>query len=144
MTKASRVSILWVLLLAALAVIALYPWETTVAPEWRVRIVDQSGIPLRTTGVREVWRHYSVESRGHEEDSMTDQEGYVTFPKRTIRTVLVARLIKPMINALSPHHSSGPGASVIVLAPEYITWSNNDYTPGQPLPSEVVVRKNSP
>lgn len=40
-------------LLVALAVVAFYPWESIVVPEWRVRIVDQSGSPLRNTGVRE-------------------------------------------------------------------------------------------
>ena|SRR6266550_3106917 len=143
MANVSGRRILLIPLMAALIVVALYPWETTVAPEWRVRIVDQSGAPLRNTGVREVWRHYSIESQGHEEDLMTDQEGYVTFPKRTIRALLAVRIIKPIINALNPHHSSGPGASVIVLAPDYDTWSNNDYTPGQPLPNEVVVKKGN-
>jgi len=129
-------------LLVALAVVALYPWESIVVPEWRVRIVDQSGSPLRNTGVREGWQHYSLESRGHEEDLLTDTEGYVTFPRRTIRSPLAVRIVRPIINALNPHHSSGPIASVIVLAPDYIEWSNNATLPGQPLPQEIVVKKN--
>lgn len=139
--KIGRRGIVLILLVAVLAVIVLYPWETTVVPAWRVRIVDQGGAPLRNTGVRETWQHYSIESRGHEEDLLTDQEGYVTFPKRTIRAGLATRTIRSMINALNPHHSSGPGASVIVLASGYDTWSNNATLPGQPLPSEVVVKK---
>jgi hypothetical protein len=142
MPGASRGKVLLIPLLALLAVVALYPWETNVVPEWRVRIVDQSGTPLAHTGVREVWRHYSIESRGHEEDLRTDQNGYVTFPKRTIRAALAARIIRSLIHALTPHDSSGPVASVIVLAPEYDTWSHNASVPGEPLPKEIVVKKN--
>ena len=131
-----------ILFLAVLGVIALYPWKTTVVPEWRVRIIDQGGSPLSNTAVRESWQHYSIESRHHEEDLLTDREGYVTFPKRTIRAPLAVRIIRPMINALNPHHSSGPVASIIVLAPDYIEWSNNATLPDQPLPKQIIVKKN--
>lgn len=131
-----------ILLLAVLALIALYPWKTTIVPEWQVRIVDEEGIPLRNTGVREVWQHSSVEARSHEEDRVTDNEGYVTFPQRTIRSPLAIRILRPTINAINPHYSSGPHAYLIVLAPDYDTWSNQFALPGRPLPKEVVVKKN--
>jgi hypothetical protein len=142
MTGFGRKRLLLILLFTGLGVIALYPWETPVVPQWKVRIVDQSGVPLANTGVREIWQHYSIESRGHEQDSMTDNEGYVTFPERTVRASLAVRIIRPIVNALNPHHGSGPDAFVIVLAAEYDTWSNNSALPGQPLPKEIVVKKN--
>ena len=129
--------------LATLAAIALYPFETTVVPEWRVRIVDQAGSPLGNTSVKEVWQHYSIESRDHEEDLLTDGDGNVTFPKRTIRAPLAVRIVRGSINRLNPHGSSGPAAYVITLAPGYDMWRNNFYIPGQPLPTEVIVRKVS-
>jgi hypothetical protein len=122
--------------------ILLYPWKTTVVPEWRVRIVDQSGAPLANTGVREVWQHSSVEARSHEEDRVTDNEGYVTFPQRTIRSPLAIRILRPTINAINPHYSSGPHAYLIVLAPDYDTWSDQFALPGRPLPKEVLVKKS--
>lgn len=136
--------VLLVLLLGVLAVVALYPLETTVVPEWRVRIVDQAGAPLRNTGIREVWKHYSIESESHEQDSLTDNDGFVKFPRRTVRAGLAVRIVKSLINALNPHGSSGPGAYLITLAPGYDTWSNDFYIPGQPLPGEVVVKKANP
>ena len=138
-----RKKLLLILASTGLGLIALYPWKTTVVPEWKVRIVDQSGAPLRNTGVREVWQHYSIESKSHKQDLLTDKEGYVTFPERTIRSPLAVRIIRPIIKALNPHHSSGPDAFVIVLAAEYDTWSNNSAIPGQPLPKEVSVKRNS-
>ncbi len=142
MTGFGRKRLLLILLFTAVGVIALYPWKTTVVPQWKVRIVDQSGVPLANTGVREIWQHYSIESRGHEQDLMTDNEGYVTFPERTVRASLAVRIIRPIVSALNPHHGSGPDAFVIALAAEYDTWSNNSALPGQPLPREIVVKKN--
>lgn len=133
--------ILLPLLFGALAVVALYPLETTVVPEWRVRIVDEAGAPLRNTGIREVWKHYSIESESHEQDLLTDNDGYVTFPKRTIQAGLAFRIVKSAINALNPHGSSGPGAYLITLAPGYDTWRDDFYIPGQPLPTEMIVTK---
>ncbi len=54
--------------LGAMALLWLYPFKTTVVPEWRVRIVDEAGNPLRTTRVRELWQRYTIESASHEED----------------------------------------------------------------------------
>jgi hypothetical protein len=33
--------------LGVIAVILLYPFETTVVPEWKTKIVDESGNPMR-------------------------------------------------------------------------------------------------
>ena len=123
-------------------VIVLYPWKTTVVPEWRVKIIEQSGAPVRDTAVREVWHHSSLESASHQEELITDKDGYVTFPRRTIRVPLVVRAFRPMVNALNPHGSSGPFAVVIVLPVEYDTWSNNAFLRGKPLPKEIIVKKN--
>jgi hypothetical protein len=131
------------LFIAIVAVITLYPFETTVVPEWRVRVVEQAGTPLRNVMVKEVWEHYSVESQSHEQDLPTDADGYVTFPKRTIRASLAVRIIGRSINTLNPHGSSGPGAYLVILARGYDSWSNDFYIPGQPLPTEVVVTKAS-
>ena len=129
--------------IACLAVLLLFPLETTVVPEWKVRVVDEGGAPLRNSGIREVWQHYSIESKDHEQDLLTDSDGHVTFPKRTIRAPLLARIGKAAVNGLNPHGSSGPAAYIITLAPGYDAWKNDFYIPGQPLPKEVIVKKSS-
>ncbi len=92
---------IFVLVIGLVVVVSLYPLETIVVPEWRVRIVDEAGTPLRNSGVREVWQHYSIESKDHEEDPLTDNDGYVTFPKRTLRAPLAARIVNGTINTQS-------------------------------------------
>ena len=62
--------------LGAMALLSLYPFKSTLVPDWKVRIVDEAGNPLRTTRVREVWQHYTIESASHEEDLITDGDGY--------------------------------------------------------------------
>jgi len=98
---------------------------------------------LRNSGIREVWQHYSIESKDHEQDLLTDSDGHVTFPKRTIRAPLLARIGKAAVNGLNPHGSSGPAAYIITLALGYDAWKNDFYIPGQPLPKEVIVKKSS-
>lgn len=142
MRNLKRRKAILVVLLAIVSVVALYPLKTTVVPEWRVRIVDESGAPLKSTAVREVWQHYDIESKGHRQDFITDNQGYVTFPERTVRGALAVRVIRRMITFIFPHQSSGPDAFVVILAPDYDSWSNNSALPGQPLPKEIVVKKN--
>lgn len=131
-----------VALLVILSVVALYPLKTTVVPEWKVRIVDESGAPLKSTAVREVWQHYDIESKAHRQELITDNQGYVTFPEQTVRGPLAIRVVRRLINSIVPHQSSGPDAFVVVLAPDYDTWSSNSALPGQPLPKEIVVKKS--
>jgi hypothetical protein len=130
----------WVIVCVLLAVFLLYPFETTVVPQWRIRVVDESGNPVRGVGVNEGWRHYSIERSRHEQSLVTDDEGYVTFPRRTVRAGLLVRAVGSMIAALNPHGRSGPHAFLDVLGP-YSSRSSTDYSPQDPLPSTVVVRR---
>jgi hypothetical protein len=122
--RITRLKIL-VIFLGLVVIAVLYPFEVTVVPAWRMRIVDEKGVPLTNSMVREVWMHYSIETRGHEEDSRTDNDGYVSFPERTIRAPLLQRLVRTTLNKLNPHGSLGPVAYIICLAPGYDSWQND-------------------
>lgn len=126
-----------------MALLLLYPFETTVVPEWRLRIVDEEGNAIRMTAVKEVWQHSTIESASHEEDSITDNDGYVTFPRRTVRGSLLVRIGTPIVHVLDVHASFGPIAYVLV--PDYPDGSfqeyNHIYFPGQPLPTQVVIKR---
>ena len=37
------------------------PFPTTVVPEWKVRVVNEVGEPIKSLGVRQHWQNYSVE-----------------------------------------------------------------------------------
>lgn len=138
-----RKLLLRVLALLGLIVLLIYPFETTVVPEWKIRIVDEAGDPLRVTRVREVWQHYTIESASHEEDLITDGDGYVTFPRPTVRGSLLVRIGVPIVNGLNVHASFGPSAWVLVLgySPDIFLEDNNIYFPGQPLPTRLVLKR---
>jgi hypothetical protein len=140
MTKQKKLAFFSIAVVAVVAL--LYPWKTTVVPEWKLQVVDVNGVPIGRIGVRQVWQHYDIESQGHREDRTTDDNGYVSFPERTARGPLVVRMVRAVINRF-PHQSSGADAFLVVLSSEYDTWRNNSAVPGQPLPKQmVVVKKN--
>jgi hypothetical protein len=116
--------------------LVIYPFESTVVPQWKMRVIDESGNAVRGVGVKEGWRHYSVETRRHEESLITDNEGYVTFPRRKVRAGLLVRAVGRMITALNPHGRSGPHAFADVMG----SYSGTaDYSPGKPLPTTLIV-----
>jgi hypothetical protein len=51
--------------------------------------------------VRQIWQHYSLEARGHEQDLNTDEDGRVVFPVRTIRASVLKRTLHPFCNFLT-------------------------------------------
>lgn len=125
-----------------LAALLLYPFETTVVPEWKVRVVDELGKPMIGMAVREGWEHSSIESHRHEQDLTTDTEGSVTLPRRTIRANLLWRIAGGAVVTVVPHQPSGPRFFFYPLGP-YTTLTGTDYLPNDPLPSTIVVRRLS-
>lgn len=49
--------------LTGVSLILLLPYKTTVVPEWKIRVIDETGRPFAGAIVRQVWDHYSCESR---------------------------------------------------------------------------------
>jgi hypothetical protein len=133
--------ILWISL-ALVATLALYPFETTVVPQWKVRVTTESGNPVRGLSIREVWSHYSLESHDHEEDVPTDADGYATFSRRTIAASLLMRTVRTVISKLNLHGSSGPAAYLLVIGDYKAAADEPYYVPGRPLATEIVVRSS--
>lgn len=98
--------------IACLVVLLFYPFDTTVVPEWKLRVVDQTGQRLRGNRVRESWCHYTLETQDHEEELFTDADGYVQFPRRAIRTNLITWAGKFLVRLPNVHSSYGPIAFI--------------------------------
>lgn len=119
----------------------LFPYESTVVPEWRVRAVNDQRAPLMNVTVTQYWRHMTIEPDDHRADAMTDNQGYVTFPRRTVRGSLLRRVFESLRNRLDLHGTdSGPHSYLIVSGDMNSTTDNSDYRPGKPLPQEIVRR----
>jgi hypothetical protein len=116
-----------------------YPFESTVVPKWKLRVIDQTGRPLSGNRIRESWCHYTLETNCHEEELQTDSLGYVEFPRRTIRMNLFSRVANAARRIINVHSSFGPSASVYYLGDYRLVSDEPWYMPGRPLESEIVV-----
>jgi hypothetical protein len=87
-----RFRIILIAPLALFLVTFFYPFQTTIVPQWNLRVVDGSSAPIREINVTEHWQHYLLESDGHEEARTTNQDGQVSFVARTIRASVARRL----------------------------------------------------
>lgn len=99
-----------------------YPFQTTIVPEWSLRVVDEEGAVVRDVNVTEHWQHFLLESASHEDVRRVGENGVVSFPERTIRSSLVSRGLATIgrIKRDGWRARRSPAASVVV-------WGNPGY-----------------
>ena len=131
--------------LALATTLLLYPFETVVVPEWKIQVLDESGNSVNDVPVSESWSDYSVESHDHTEGLSTAADGYVTFPRRTVKANLLVRIAKKALIVMVPHQGEGhPTAYILVLGHFKPVTNEPYYVPGRPLASQIIVlRPNS-
>lgn len=145
MRRPKSKAVLYLASLVFVACVLFYPFKITVVPVWRVQVVDTSGTAVEDMPVGQDWRHYSFEQESHWDESITDENGFVTFPERVLRASVGRRLInlRPANLPGFPHAGSGPHSFILVLAgPDYLNDSAT-YKGGQPPPSRVILRRMS-
>lgn len=127
--------------LILLLAIFIYPFKTTVVPDWHLRVVDETGAPVRAINVTEHWQHYLLESSGHEEQKRTGEDGRVNFPDRAIRASLLRRFQATLtrLDKTGTKARSEPYASVVVWGSKLHATAVAVYREDQALPSEIVV-----
>lgn len=134
----------WPYLLAFLgcaALILLFPFKITVVPEWRVRVLDDTGKPFAKVKVVQIWNHHSLDVVGHDEQ-WTDDNGYVLFPERTTRAGLLYRGWR---SGRAAWKTPGPGgteirATVWAATPKTVS-DFLEYKPDEPLPTQIILRR---
>ena len=101
---------------ALLAITCLIPQRYLASRDWKVKVSDPSGNPLRNVTVRLSFENYSVEDTSHEEDQLTDANGYVHFSERRRWTMLLLRAFYTLKSASALVHASfGPHAYVFAF-----------------------------
>ena len=134
------------IIIIAIIIIMIVPFPTTIVPSWRLQVVEDSGKFCPNKEVTETWAHYSIYigSGGFSSQTLlTDNEGYVDFPGRTVWAPLVWRIVGAVIaNALSLAHGSvGPHASVYTTGLKDVAWIS--FKPNEPLPEKMIVSQCS-
>jgi hypothetical protein len=124
-------------------IILLYPFQSTIVPRWRIRILDESGEQVSGINVTQHWQHYLIESEGHEEARKTDANGVVDFPARTVRAGLITRLVDAAMNLISQGRAAkfGPYGSLVVWGSRDFETAVATYQPGTPPQPEVIVHR---
>jgi hypothetical protein len=137
----SRLVFIIVLIVAPAVIGSAFPFESSVVPSWKIRVVDESGKPYARMKVSQAWKHYSLELEDGEnmESLWTDDAGYVEFPERTLKLSLLSRtLLTSLTYALTLLHSStGISADVAATGPQ--GYKSVEYVPGKPPPKQLVL-----
>lgn len=118
-----------------------YPFQTTIVPEWSLKVVDEEGAVVRDVNVTEHWQHFLLESASHEDARRVGENGAVNFPERNIRASLVSRGFATLgrIKRDGWRARRSPAASVVVWGnPDYAT-TVEIYLPSTPPQSHVMV-----
>jgi hypothetical protein len=128
--------------LVLLLVVFVYPFKTTVVPEWNLTVVDDGGTSVGEINVTEHWQHYLLESAAHEESRRTSQDGFVSFPARAIRASLLGRgwATISRIKQDGRRARRMPVASIVVWGSKYYATTVAVYTPNEPPQSHIVVQ----
>ncbi|MBZ5525948.1 MAG: hypothetical protein LAP21_27300 [Acidobacteriia bacterium] len=118
--------------LIAMLFLGLWSRTTPATPRWEVWVVDENGHTLKGMTVRLSWRNYSAEKQGHEEDRITDKNGYVVFPARTLKASRSRRAAETADSARAGVHASfGPHASVYAFGQGREGYATTDGPNGQ-------------
>jgi hypothetical protein len=126
----------WIVII--LGVTLLYPIESTVLPRQNVLVVTQDWRPIQGVTVRQIWQHYSLESRGHEQDLTTDQSGRVVFPARTVRASVLWRTLRPFWNTIRQGVHASFGVHTDLFTLDGVTERRIGDTKVEARPQEVV------
>lgn len=134
-----RRKLFWVTLVLAILV-AVSPYESTIVPAWKLRVVDETGTPYVGKQVNQTWKHYSLDKDPgtNIESRYTDSNGYVAFPERTIKASLLSRVVRSVYSAAMTlaHGGYGVHAYVSALGPQ--GYESVNYSPNQ-LPTQMIL-----
>jgi len=114
-----------VILFCGLTVVALalLPRTVLVAPQWQVRILDESGQPIVGAYVSETWSHYLYLADHYDASGQMVQtstpDGLANFAQQEVHTralVQVGTFVIDRALSVLPHGSGGEHASIFAWA----------------------------
>jgi hypothetical protein len=121
----------------------LYPFKTTIVPQWRIHVLDETGAPVRAISVTEHWQHYTLEAQGREEILKTDETGWVDFPERTVRGNVISRLAGTIQSFVrrGANGRLGPYASIVVWGSRNYETAVAVFQPEMSPQTEIVIHR---
>lgn len=134
-------------LIVGIIVLLFIPFETTLVPEWKLRVINENGNPYKGKIIREMCYNYTlgISPCSEANDSMqrTDENGYVIFPERKIDASLFFRVTRSIFNfvMLIAHGSYGVDIYVDSSGPQ--GYKTLEYKSNEPLPEKFILPSES-
>lgn len=122
--------------------LSFIPFPTTVAPEWKLKVINENGEPFKNQIVRQFCENYTLGvSPCDSEDSLkrTDENGYVSFPERKIWMSFSMRIIRSFFNYLMLIAHGSVGTKVFLDSSGPNGYKTLEYDSWKPLPKEFIL-----
>ena len=106
------------IIVVLIGIFLFYPVETSSVPEWKLQVVDSENNSIPDLKIRQTW---NISGEQNEEDLVTDENGFVTFPKRVKHSpgliVLLQETFSKINYYVMPHGASDcPCSSVFPVS----------------------------
>lgn len=123
-----------------------------VVPEVTLKVVDEEKNPMPSITVTQSWMHYSFESsssvykENHNDKSVSDENGLVTFSEKNISislfTFILGKMAEMMHKIIPAHSSVGPSSPFFVADYDTVNvpWCYPKCPNGK-FPKEIIVRR---
>ncbi len=127
------------LIIIVIALILLFPYKTTIVPEWKIRAVDSAGNPIPHARFRQGWNNDSYNIHGMELRE-GDDNGYVILPERSFYAPLIYRIPRSALAYLMllAHGSVGNDASLNAVT-DKCSSKHLNYEEIKSLPEVIVI-----
>ncbi len=125
----TRRRILWIVPVAVIAVLLVYPYEKTVVPAASIVVLDESGKVVPNAVAKQEWIDATVENSQHVDFAKSNETGRVAFPRRTKRAPLGLRIISAVWNVLTQgvHANLGSSSAITVYSNDPYVWAWTAY-----------------
>jgi len=121
----------------------LVPYRTVLVPKWRVRVVNEQGVPYVGKMVDQTCEHYTYDVNpcslaADDIRRYTDDNGYVEYSEKSFSLSLLSRIVRACKSyfLLIAHGSVGPDVHLYSANPRY---KDLKYIPGSGDPPDLYV-----
>lgn len=129
-----------------LLIVLMFPFKKVLVPQWNVKVVDESNLPIADIFITNDWRNYSFPYGENEIRLKTNESGDVSFPEAYIYTTLGCEIIRFVLELnplLKLPHIGSTGVNTSVLIPGVNSISVGPTQEKVNLPNVLIVDREA-
>jgi len=113
--RRNRLIILLSMLLVCILMLSVPKLSYKISEPQNVILITNDNKPIVGAKVVQVWKHYEFDfDTEYSEEAVTNEDGRVFFPERTLKISLLSRMTAPLINFLASGAHAGKGAYMTI------------------------------